>query len=33
VSLTYQPRGEPRQTDKQELQGADTCTVKRNGYE
>ncbi|VVT07136.1 conserved hypothetical protein [Erythrobacter sp. EC-HK427] len=33
VSLTYQSRIEIRPTDKQELQGADTCTVKRNGYE
>jgi len=33
VSLTYRSRVETRQTDKQELQGADTCTVKRNGYE
>jgi len=33
VSLTKQARTEVRQPARQELQGADTCTVKRNGYE
>jgi hypothetical protein len=33
VSHTNQARGKPRQPDWHELQGADTCTVKRNGYE
>jgi len=33
VSLTNQARGKPRKPNWQELQGADTCTVKRNGYE
>ncbi|HAU22737.1 MAG TPA: hypothetical protein DCS24_09135 [Erythrobacter sp.] len=33
VSLTKQAQSEDRQPARQELQGADTCTVKRNGYE
>ena len=33
VSLTSSARSEDRQPMRQELQGADTCTVKRNGYE
>ena len=33
VSHTKQARPEDRQPTRHELQGADTCTVKRNGYE
>jgi len=33
VSHTKQARSEDRQPARHELQGADTCTVKRNGYE
>ena len=33
VRLTYRTRSKLRRSDKPEYQGADTCTVKRNGYE
>jgi len=33
VSHTKQAWGKPHRPAWHELQGADTCTVKRNGYE